>query len=58
MLVSTKAARTLDRAVHMALGGEVDHCIHPVVAEQAPHQVAVANITLDKHMPGIASQRV
>gem|GEM_PF-2824012 len=52
-----ESGRTLDRAVHMVLGGEVDHCIHPLVAEQAPHQVAVADITLDKHMSGVASQR-
>lgn len=52
-----EGGRTLDRAVHMALGREVDHGVHPVVAEQASHQVAVTDIAGDEDMPGVTPQR-
>ena len=41
--------RILNRAVHVALGGEVHHVVHVVLGKDAVHQLAVADITLDEH---------
>jgi len=41
----------------MALGGEVDHRVYPVVSEQASHQIAVTDIALDEDMSTVAPQR-
>jgi len=43
-----KGSRAPDRAVHTALGREIDHRIHPVVAEQASHQLPVADMPSTK----------
>lgn len=42
-----EGGRTRDRAVHITLGGEIGYRVYPVVAEQAPHQVTVADIARD-----------
>ena len=40
----------MDRAIHMALGCEVQHCAWLVLCQQLRHQAGVANVALHKHM--------
>ena len=47
-----ESRRPGDGTVYVALGGEVDDGVDPMFAQQAVHQRPVANITLNKGMPG------
>src|SRR3546814_9962348 len=52
-----EGARAVDRAVDVALGGEVDHRVGPVLGQQAVDQVAVADVALDENMRRVVLQR-
>jgi len=41
----------------MTLGGEVDYRVHPVIAEQTPHQIAVSDIAPNEDVSTLAPQR-
>ena len=46
----------VDRSVHMAFGGEVDHGARPVLRQQPLHQRTVADVALHEDVTGVAAQ--
>jgi len=52
-----ECARTVDRAIHMAFGGEIQHCIGLVLLQQARDQGAIADIALHENMVVVTLQR-
>ena len=47
----------VDRAIHVALGGEMHHGARPVLLEDTLDRVAVANVGADEAIPRVAVQR-
>ena len=42
--------RAIDGPVHMAFGGEVDHCLGLILSQQFRDQGAVADVAMHEHM--------
>src|SRR5690606_37197225 len=52
-----EGGRAVDGAVHVALGGEVEHRVGAVLGQQARHQGPVADVPVHEDVVGVALQR-
>src|ERR1035437_7651298 len=52
-----KLARAVDGAVHMALGGEVEHCTRAILSEQLRYDRRIANIAFEEDVLPVAAER-